>query len=86
MTKTEIEAFLAVAQYGSISAAADQIYVTQPALTRRIQNLERELEYRLFTRGKGLRGSSLTEQGRAFLPIAQRWNEVYREAMAISTG
>lgn len=83
MTKPEIEAFLAVVQYGSISAAAEQIFVTQPALTRRIQNLERELDYRLFQRGKGIRGSSLTEQGRAFLPIAQRWNEVYREAMAI---
>ena len=83
MTQPEIEAFLAVVQYGSISAAADQIYITQPAITRRIQNLERELEYRLFQRGKGIRGSSLTERGRAFLPIAQRWNEVYREARAL---
>ena len=83
MTKPEIEAFLAVVQYGSISAAAEQIYVTQPALTRRIQNLEKELDYRLFARGKGIRGSSLTVRGRAFLPIAQRWSGLYREAYAL---
>ena len=83
MTKSEIEAFLAVVQYGSITAAAEQSYITQPALTRRIQNLEKELDYRLFSRGRGMRGSSLTARGQAFLPIALRWNEVYREAMAL---
>ena len=83
MTKAEIEAFLAVARYGSLSAAAEQIYVTQPALTRRIQSLEKELGYRLFVRGKGIRGSTLSERGRAFLPLARRWNEVWREAFAL---
>ncbi len=83
MTKQEIEAFLAVVQYGSITAAAEQSFITQPALTRRIQNLEKELDYRLFARGKGIRGSSLTARGQAFLPVALRWNEVYREALAL---
>ena len=83
MTKAEIDAFIAVAQYGSISEAAMQIFVTQPALTRRIQNLERELGYDLLVRGKGKRGISLTPQGRAFLPVARRWNDVYRDAYAL---
>ncbi|MBR5429173.1 MAG: LysR family transcriptional regulator, partial [Firmicutes bacterium] len=73
MTRQEIEAFLAAAHYGSISAAAGQLYVTQPALSRRIQNLERELGLQLFTRGQGFRGISLTEQGRAVLPVARQW-------------
>ena len=85
MTRQEIEAFLAAAHYGSISAAAGQLYVTQPALSRRIQNLERELGLQLFTRGQGFRGISLTEQGRAFLPVARQWKEVYLEAMSLQS-
>jgi len=83
MTKSEIDAFIAASQYGSLSEAATQIFVTQPALTRRIQNLERELGYDLFMRGKGKRGITLTPQGQAFLPVARRWNNVYRDAYAL---
>ena len=83
MTKTEIDAFLSVVQCGSISAAAEQSYVTQPALSRRIRNLEEELGYTLFVRDKGIRGITLTEQGEAFLSVARKWDTVYREAMEI---
>ena len=85
MTKSEIEAFLAAVEYGSLSAAAEQIYVTQPALSRRIQNLEAELGYTLFRREKGMRSISLTAEGQAFLSVAQKWNTVYQEAQAIRT-
>ena len=43
MTELEIEAFLAIVRTGSISAAAQKLYVTQPALSRRIHALEQEL-------------------------------------------
>lgn len=83
MTKSEVEAFLAVVHYGSISAAAEQLYITQPALSRRIQNLEAELDYQLIHREKGIRGITLTERGKAFLSVARKWNAVYQEALAI---
>ncbi|MBR2836120.1 MAG: LysR family transcriptional regulator [Coriobacteriales bacterium] len=84
-TKQDIDAFLAVAQCGSISTAAEQLYVTQPALSRRIGNLEQELSCKLFERGKGVRGVSLTTQGKVFLSIAQKWETVFREAQALHT-
>ena len=83
MLKQEIDAFIAVVQYGSLSAAAEKLYITQPALSRRIQNLESELQYKLIYREKGVRGISLTERGKAFLSVAQKWNAVYQEALAI---
>ena len=46
MTFLEIEAFLNIVQYGSFSAAAEKLYVTQPALGRRIRALEEELGYK----------------------------------------
>ena len=52
MTFLEIEAFLKIAQCGSFSAAAEKLYITQPALGRRIRALEEELGYSLFIRNK----------------------------------
>lgn len=80
MTATEIEAFLTVAQLGSLSAAAEQLYITQPALSRRIRSLEEELGCTLFLRRKGQRGVELTDAGRAFTDIALRWQSLAQEA------
>ncbi|MBA4169802.1 MAG: LysR family transcriptional regulator [Chloroflexi bacterium] len=66
----QIEAFLAVARRGSISAAVEELVVSQPAVTARIQGLERALRVDLFVRTRS--GSRLTEAGRAFLPHAER--------------
>lgn len=84
MTRLEIEAFLAIIRHGSISAAADHLFVTQPALSRRIHALEEELGYDLFYRGKGIRAVALTEEGTAFVSVAEKWMNVCREALAIS--
>ena len=82
-TKPEIDAFMAIARCGSLSAAAAQLYVTQPALSRRIASLEDELGCRLFERGKGMRGVTLTAQGKAFLGVARKWDAVWRETQSI---
>jgi DNA-binding transcriptional LysR family regulator len=67
---TQIEAFLTVAERRSVSEAATVLYVTQPALTTRLKNLERELGVELFARTP--RGMRLTAAGRAFRSHAQR--------------
>ena len=70
MLLTQIEAFLTVAERRSVSEAAGVLYVTQPALTTRLKNLERELGVELFVRTP--RGMRLTPAGRAFRSHAQR--------------
>lgn len=65
-----LEGFVQVARTGAISRAADALFVTQPALTSRIQGLERSLGAELFVRSRT--GSRLTDAGRALLPHAQR--------------
>lgn len=85
MTRLELEAFLTIIKTGSISAAAEQLYVTQPALSRRIRALEEELGYQLFLRNKGIRSITLTPEGQAFISVAEKWNLIYRETLAIST-
>ena len=53
--------FYIVAQNGSISAAADILYLSQPAITFQIKKLEEQLNITLFTRTK--HGVILTEEG-----------------------
>lgn len=84
MTEIEIEAFLAAATTGTISAAAKRLFITQPALSRRIHSLEEQLGYALFLRHKGIRNIELTPEGRAFLPIAERWKALFNESKFLS--
>ncbi len=44
--------FLTISREGSITAAANSLHLTQPTLTRQIQELEKELGHKLFIRGK----------------------------------
>ncbi|MCD9199528.1 LysR family transcriptional regulator [Aeromicrobium wangtongii] len=61
--------FVAVADAGSVSAAAAVVHVTQPAISRQLRQLETELGLELFTRGPGR--LSLTAAGQQFLPHAR---------------
>ncbi|GAA1185347.1 LysR family transcriptional regulator [Nesterenkonia xinjiangensis] len=61
--------FVAVAEEGSVSAAADALHITQPALSRQIRSLEHSLGLTLFDRGE-LR-LRLTPEGREFLGTAR---------------
>ncbi len=64
-----LRAFVAIAETGSFTRAAAQIYLTQPAVSKRIGTLEAELGTRLFDRiGRGIH---LTEAGRTLLVRAQ---------------
>lgn len=70
MNLHHLKVFLAVAEAGSISAGAQRLYISQPAVTREIRDLEQTLGIALFDRQP--RGVSLTEGGRRLLQYAQR--------------
>jgi DNA-binding transcriptional LysR family regulator len=58
-------AFVAVAEQLSFGRAANQLHITQPALSAQIKQLEDWHGERLFKRGHA--GAELTESGRSFL-------------------
>lgn len=84
MTLLDIETFLAVVKYGNFSTAAKNLYVSQPALTRRIQLMEDELGYPLLNRQRGHRAIQLTDEGVEFYRIAWKWQQLLEETNAIS--
>ena len=69
ITVTQLTAFLAVVRGGSVTAAADELVVTQPSVSSAIAALSRELGCELFERAG--RGIALTDAGLAFRPYAE---------------
>lgn len=61
--------FVAVAEEGSFTRAADRLYVVQSAVSAGVRNLERELDARLFDRST--HKVALSDAGRALLPEAR---------------
>ncbi len=69
MDTANLQTFIAAAELKSFSLAAEQLYLTQPAISKRIAALETGLGAALFDRIA--RRVSLTEAGRKFLPRAK---------------
>ena len=70
MDTQSLRAFLAVVDHGSFSLAADALHLTQSAISKRIQQLEQQLQSPLFDRHN--RTVSPTESGQTLLPRARQ--------------
>lgn len=68
-----ISAFLAIVRTGTISKAADELYLTQSAVSHRLKALEEEFGATLVVRHQGRQSVTLTRKGEEFIPIAERW-------------
>ena len=66
----QLEYFCAVAEEKSISAAARELHVAQPPISRQIAQLEEELGVQLFLRGS--KGMSLTDAGQSLYQQTQQ--------------
>ena len=70
MSDRRLQVFHAVAQHLSFTKAAETLFMTQPAVTFQIKQLEEQFNTRLFERGHGQ--ISLTESGRVVFDYAER--------------
>ncbi|MEV0231320.1 LysR family transcriptional regulator [Nonomuraea sp. NPDC050786] len=87
MTLVQLRVLVAVAEHGGFTAAADHTGMSQPAVSRAIATLERELGAALFVRHRD--GIALTEAGQAALARARealRHFDLIRPDVAAATG
>lgn len=70
ITLQQLRYFVEIAAEGSISAAADLLYVSQPTMSAAMKDLERRVGHPLFVRS--VRGVTLTEEGAEFLGYARQ--------------
>jgi len=81
MDISNYQAFLAVAEHASFSLAAEKLHLTQPAISKRIAQLESSLGVALFDRlGRRI---SLSAAGRALQPVAIRILNDVRETRQV---
>ena len=80
----EVELVLAVAEAGSLSAAAKRLKTTQPTVSRRLANLEATLGEPLFARS--VDGAVATSFGERMLPAARRMAEAAGEVERVASG
>jgi len=74
----QVEIFQTVAIEGSISRAAELLYLSQPAVSQHIKALEKDIGVKLLERGR--RGVTLTPAGEVFLKYSQQILRLSREA------
>ena len=79
LNESQLNAFDVVAQSGSLTKATRILNLSQPALSRRLQALEEELELTLFDRTP--QGITLTESGKKLLQYIQNKKALEEEAL-----
>jgi DNA-binding transcriptional LysR family regulator len=70
MTLQQLKYIIQIVQYGSITMAAQNLYVTQPSLSKAVSELEQEMGITIFSRSN--RGVILSEEGTKFLSYARQ--------------
>jgi DNA-binding transcriptional LysR family regulator len=79
--------FAVVASEGNLTRAAEKLFVSQPALTKQIKQLERQLGVQLFTRSRA--GTTLTSAGQALAnataAVLAGWDQALRETKAAAS-
>ncbi len=84
VTLTQLRTFLAVAETGSVRAAAEHLVVTEPAVSSAVAALQKELELALVAKdGRGLR---LTDAGEVYAGYARRVLGLLDEARSAAAG
>jgi DNA-binding transcriptional LysR family regulator len=82
-----LRSFAVVAAEGNLTRAAERLFVSQPALTKQIRQLESRLGVQLFTRSRA--GMTLTAAGQALAAqapaVLDRWDQALRETRAAAS-
>ncbi len=88
MTRAQIACFMEVAKYRSFSQAASHMFISQPAVSKQVSQLEKTLGLTLIDRSAS--GAELTEPGRLVYQLFQRFytdlESTLEEARRISSG
>ena len=83
MDHKDITIFLELVRCRNISKTAENLYLSQSAVSSRLKALEEEMGCQLVLRSKGQRSVDLTRQGEEFISVAERWKMLLEETEAV---
>ena len=75
--QTKLHIFKVVAQHLSFTKAAEQLHISQPAISKTIRNLEETYKTSFFSRKRN--SISLTKEGKSFLIYVNKIIEIYNQ-------
>lgn len=79
MNYDDINTFLTIVSSGSISKAAEKLFLSQATVSQRLKSLEEKTGVRLIARQKGIKTIELTAKGQEFIPLAERFLQLMKE-------
>lgn len=85
ISRDHIDTFLSIVRCHTLSAAAKELFVDQSTVSHRLKAIEEGLNVTLFSRNRGLRTLSLTEEGELFLKMAENWSNLLEEMAVLHT-
>ena len=85
MTHMELDAFLAVCHNKNITKAAQELFITQSALSMRLKHLEKEIGCALLIRSKGKHEIELTAKGWEIYKLALQYQDILSKIKAVGT-
>lgn len=83
MNQDDVELFLTLVKTKNITKTAESLFISQPTVSHRLQQLENELGVVLINRKKGYKQIELTQKGEEFVPLAERWLALMSETQLL---
>lgn len=81
-----LETYLNIVKTYSLTKTAENMFISQSAVSNRLLSLEKELNVKLIERSPGQRGINLTQKGEEFIEFAERHQELNRQIKDWSRG
>jgi len=79
----EVTTLLTIYELRNFSKTAQKLYVGQPALSKKVREIEKSLGYKIFFRGRGQNTIEISEQGVELLPILIQIKQLNEDAKEI---
>ena len=83
MRMDQINVFLEIVKIRNLTKAAENLFMSQSAVSQQLKLLEEELGVQLIMRHKGQRTVSLTCHGEAFIPMAEGWVRLMQQTESL---
>ena len=85
MNQNQVETFLSIVRLGSLSKAANHLYVSQSTISQRLHSLEKDYDVVLLKREQGVKSVTLTNEGERFYQIALKYESLMSETRNIKS-
>lgn len=86
MNANQVDSFLTIVRLGSLTKAAEQLFVSQSTISQRLHAIEKEYGVTLLNREKGVKSVTLTNEGERFYQLALRFEALHAETKTLRTG